>query len=586
MKKIFLIVPIFILPFVLSCAPLEMVKLRWFDAFVATPKESGLFTVLNITEEDLDERLGWPFPRTELAKIQEEIVERGAIGVGWVISFPQPGRWNGDKLFQLIAKNNPSVFAMFESPNREYPKTTGTVIMGPDPEGLFASGVLQNTPRLQINEGIVSAQLDTDGILRRMPLVMRSPDGWIPSFGIQVLKILAGQDTYGLKTNKNGIEAVRVRDIPPIQTDSRGTRWISWIVPRETSLAELDVANKFVFIGVTAKGVMPQVSTPVGLLNPHHIQAAFAESLINPSSPFVPEFALLFEILVCLASVSLVIASIGFLGTITGITLSAVVFLSTALTGALVVHNGYLVDVSQTLLFQIVAASLAFYLRFREQWQLRQQIKKQFEHYLDPRQVAELQKNPDKLRLGGDRAYATFLFTDVRGFTSLSEQLEPEEVTYVMNRALTVQSDAVKRNGGLVDKYIGDAMMAIWNVPLPMQDHESKALQCARDIEAGMVALNEELTADKKPNIQIGIGINTGDAIVGNMGSATRFDYTAIGDAVNTAARLESATKAEGVNVLIGANTAHAVQGGLRYHNDISVKGKKEGLKVYTWDSK
>ena len=194
-----------------------------------------------------------------------------------------------------------------------------------------------------------------------------------------------------------------------------------------------------------------------------------------------------------------------------------------------------------------------------------------------------MQKDPNKLELGGVRYYATFLFTDVRGFTSLSEQLRPEDVTYVMNRALTVQSDAVKKNNGLVDKYIGDAMMAFWNAPLTVDQHEKLAVQCAKDIEAGMVELNKELTALQKPNIQIGIGINTGEAIIGNMGSATRFDYTAIGDAVNTAARLESATKAEGVNVLIGSSTAHAVQDGLKYHNDINVKGKELGLKVYTW---
>jgi len=583
----FLYIYIFLLlPMAFNFSGLEMLKLKVFDVFVSTPEPSGNFAVLNITEADVEEQLGWPFPRTVLANLQEDMMEKGALGVGWVISFPQPGRWNGDKLFALIANQHPSVFAMFESPNREYPKTTGTVIMGEDIGGYLATGTIQNTPKLQINQGIVSAPIDVDGLLRRMPLLMRTPDGWIPSFAVQSLKTLTGGDTYIIKTNENGLENVRIPELPPIPVDSMGRKWVSWVEPIETTMDDMDVAGKFVFVGVTAKGVMPQISTPAGLMYPHHIQAAFAESLINQNSPIIKDYAPAVEMLVFTAVLGLVYASITFLGVALGILGAIAVWLATGLTGAYLINTGMLLDVSWSLVASVVMGAGAFYFRFKEQWQLRQQIKKQFEHYLDPRQVAELQKNPDKLKLGGDRAYATFLFTDVRGFTSLSEQLEPEEVTYVMNRALTVQSDAVKENGGLVDKYIGDAMMAIWNVPLPMQDHELKALQCARDIEAGMVTLNEELTADEKPNIQIGIGINTGDAIVGNMGSATRFDYTAIGDAVNTAARLESATKAEGVNVLIGANTAHAVQEGLRYHNDISVKGKKEGLKVYTWDSK
>ena len=577
---------VLLIPLAFNFFPVEVLKLRVFDAFVETPEPSGNFVVLNITEGDVEKQLGWPFPRTVLANLQRDMMDKGALGVGWVISFPQPGRWNGDKLFSLIANKHPTVFAMFESPNREYPSTTGTVIMGEDIGGYLATGTIQNTPKLQINQGIVSAPIDVDGLLRRMPLLMRTPDGWIPSFAVQSLKTLTGGDTYIIKTNENGLENVRIPELPPIPVDSLGRKWVSWVQPIETTMDDLDVAGKFVFVGVTAKGVMPQISTPAGLMYPHHIQAAFAESLINQNSPIIKDYAPAMEMLVFTAVLGLVYACITFLGVTLGILSAAAVWLATGLTGAYLINTGILLDVSWSLVSSVVIGAVAFYLRFKEQWQLRQQIKKQFEHYLDPRQVAELQKNPDKLKLGGDRAYATFLFTDVRGFTSLSEQLEPEEVTYVMNRALTVQSDAVKKNGGLVDKYIGDAMMAIWNVPLPMQDHESKALQCARDIEAGMVTLNQELTADEKPNIQIGIGINTGDAIVGNMGSATRFDYTAIGDAVNTAARLESATKAEGVNVLIGANTAHAVQGGLRYHNDISVKGKKEGLKVYTWDSK
>ena len=152
-----------------------------------------------------------------------------------------------------------------------------------------------------------------------------------------------------------------------------------------------------------------------------------------------------------------------------------------------------------------------------------------------------------------------------------------------MNRCLTVQTNAVLANEGMVDKFIGDAMMAIWNAPLPVADHEKKALKAAADIEKGMVDLNQELAKEGLPSVQIGIGINTGDAVVGNMGSDQRFDFSAIGDAVNVAARLESNTKEQGVDILVGSSTANAAPDGLTFHQHINVKGKAERLTVYTW---
>jgi adenylate cyclase len=198
--------------------------------------------------------------------------------------------------------------------------------------------------------------------------------------------------------------------------------------------------------------------------------------------------------------------------------------------------------------------------------------------------VKRLQANPELLKLGGEKREATFLFTDVRGFTSLSEALPPEDVVYIMNRALTAQADAVLQYEGTVDKYIGDAMMAIFNAPFDQEDHETRAVQCAYQITQNMLELNKELDEKNLPLVAIGIGINTGEAVIGNMGSAKRFDYTAIGDAVNTAARLESATKEHGAILLVGERTAKKCEFKLHYHKDIEVKGKKIGLKTYTWD--
>ena len=155
------------------------------------------------------------------------------------------------------------------------------------------------------------------------------------------------------------------------------------------------------------------------------------------------------------------------------------------------VTSGVLIDFTWAVISEFITATVAFYLRFKQQFRLRQQIKKQFEHYLDPRQVKQLQKNPESLVLGGEKRYATFLFTDVRGFTSLSESVEPEQVTYIMNKALTAQQEAVQKHSGMVDKYIGDAMMAIFNAPLNLENHENTAIACAKDILINMELLNK-----------------------------------------------------------------------------------------------
>ena len=562
----------------------EILKLKTFDVFVEEKEPSGYFTVLNITEDDITNEGGYPLPRQRLSEIQAQLLENGASGIGWVIAFPQPDRFGGDIEFKQSLEQGASVLAMFEGNNGLYPPTTGTVILGDDIGGMQIEGVIQNIDMFKQSaaQGLAVARTDVDNLIRRLPLLMRTPDGWTPAYGTEVLKILAGADTYVIKTNDNGLEEIRVRGLPPVPVDSLGRKWISWVDTPQTDLATMDVQDKFVFIGFTAKGIMPQLATPIGLLEPHKIQASLAESILIQDSPYIPDYALALEILLFVASVVFVWLVLNVFGITLGITFFVIVFASTAFYGVYTIQSGILIDVTWALISQFITASVAFYLRFREQYKLRQQIKKQFEHYLDPRQVKELQKNPSLLKLGGEKRYATFLFTDVRGFTSMSESLEPEDVTYIMNKALTAQQSAVQKHGGMVDKYIGDAMMAIFNAPIDQDFHENKAIDCAVDIQRNMESLNVELADRGIPPVAIGIGINTGYAVVGNMGSESRFDYTAIGDAVNIGARLESGTKEAGVDVLIGYNTAIKSDYELRLLEPLHVKGKEKPLDVYT----
>ena len=582
MKK--LILPILILlslPLLFESTPTEIIKLKTFDALIKTPEPSGNFVILNITEEDIEREGGYPLPRKRLAEIQIELLNRGAIGVGWVISFPQADRMGGDEIFAKSLEYAPSVIAMFEDGKGEYPESTGTVVKGNNNGGIISMGVKANIPLLSSKtlQGLAVAPTDVDQLVRRIPLLVKTPnDEWIPSFGTQIYKSLLGVKTYIIKTNDNGIEEISIQGIPPVKTDSLGRKWISWVDTEQTNLKQMYVAGKFVFIGVTANGVMPQVATPVGLLEPHKIQAALAESILIQDSPYIPDWAISINLLIFILGVCLIWNILFYFGITWGITLSLITMFATASIGYYFIQKGLLIDVTWTLISQFITGSIAFYLRFREQFKLRLQIKKQFEHYLDPRQVKQLQDNPELLKLGGERKYCTFLFTDVRGFTSLSEKLEPEKVTEIMNKALTIQADAVKKYGGMVDKYIGDAMMAIFNAPIDLPNHETCAVLCAIEIKEQMQKANL--------GIDIGIGINTGEAVIGNMGSNTRFDYSAIGDAVNLAARLESSTKEIGEDIVIGYNTINVKNFidtiSLKLLKPIYVKGKEKPITIYT----
>ncbi len=578
MKKLFILPLLLILalPLVFQSTPTEILKLKVFDTFIKHQEPSGNFVILNITEEDVEREGGYPLPRKRLADIQLELLGKGALGVGWVISFPQPDRLMGDEDFARSLGYAPSVLAMFETNSGQYPKTTGTVIKGNDTGGILTTGVKENFYTYQnILQGIASAPTEVDQLVRRVPLLLRTPDGWVASFGTQIYKALFGVKSYIITTNENGIQEIAIRGIPPVKTDSLGRKWISWVDTPETNLKEMDVNGKFVFVGVTANGVMPQVATPVGLLEPHKIQAALAESLLIQNSPFIPDYALALELLIFIASVGLVWAFISYLGITWGVSLALLTMALTGFYGYYTITTGVLIDITWSLVSQFITGAIAFYLRFREQYKLRQQIKKQFEHYIDPRQVKRLQKDPSLLKLGGEKRRCTFLFTDVRGFTALSETLSPEEVTTIMNKALTIQSEAVQKYGGMVDKYIGDAMMAIFNAPMNLLHHENIAVECAKEIQENIIKADI--------GVEIGVGVNTGEAVIGNMGSDTRFDYSAIGDAVNTAARLESATKEAGVNILIGKETEKYSGITLKPLKPIKVKGKEKPLKIYTF---
>jgi adenylate cyclase len=592
MKRfLFPIIILLSLPLIFQSTPTEILKLRTFDALVKQYEPSGNFAILNITEEDVENEGGYPFPRRRLAEIQVELINAGAIGVGWVISFPQADRMGGDQVFATTLGYAPSVLAMFEDNSGNYPKPTGTVVKGNDVRAYWSTGVKENLNTLKDNtlQGLAIAPTEVDLLVRRIPLLVQTPDNnWIPSFGTQVYKSLFNVKTYIIKTNDNGIEEISIRGIPPVKTDSLGRKWISWVDTPQTDLKEMDVAGKFVFVGVTANGVMPQIGTPKGkLLEPHKIQAALAESILIQDSPYIPDWALALEILIFLISVSLIWLLLNALGITYGLITALFVMLLTAYTGYALIHRGILIDVTWTLISQFITGAIAFYLRFREQWKLREQIKGQFGTYISPDMVDMIVKDPSFMKLGGDRKEMTFMFADIVGFTPISEAYmkndDPEGLVELINLFLDRMTKVVLKNGGTIDKYMGDCIMAFWNAPLPCDNHAEMGVKTAIEIELLTEQLNAQLKEDgyDLPPVVIGTGVNTGTCIVGNMGSELRFDYSVVGDAVNLGARLEVQTRTYDTPILISEYTYNEANTACQRIDEIKVKGKEEPVVIY-----
>ncbi len=581
-KLIFLILPMLAIPLVFQWTFVEVIKLRTFDAFVKEQEPTGNFVILDITEADIEKEGGWPLPRRRLAEIQVDLLNAGSYAQAWALTFPQPDRLGGDEAFAEALSYSPSVLAMFESDTGNYPPTVGTVILGEDTGGGFqARGVVENIDILKnsATQGVASAPTDVDGLVRQYPLLLRTDTGFAPSLPIEIIKNITGADTYIINMTDGEI---RVPSLPPISVDSAHRKWISYVDTPVITLDDLSSAkDKITIIGTSGGGIMPQVPTSKGLMYPHFLQAAVAESILLPESPRIPEWHLGAELAIFLLFCLLAWFLTQRLSMSVGLIYFGISAGSLATFGIFTIQDGVLIDVTWSLISQFIIGSTSYYIKYREEYILRQQIKKQFEHYLDPRQVKQLQDNPDLLKLGGSRRYITVLFTDVRGFTSLSESMSPEDVTYIMNRALTAQVEAVRQYGGTIDKFIGDALMAFWNAPLEIERHENAAVDCAIQMRKNMDKLNLELVDADLPPVSIGIGINSGEAIVGNMGSDTRFDYTCIGSPVNEAARLESSCKEVGVDLIIGRPTALKSDQILKELEPIKVKGVERPLQIY-----
>ena len=575
----------------------ETARLKSFDLIQKydTPTVSEDIIIVEIDEKSIEQNGQWPWKRTVLADVIWRLREAGAGIIVLPILFSEDDRLGGDMdLAQALVQNGIVIAQAGTTQTNKNAVPRGVAKIGDPLPWLFEwPGMLGPIPLLGDNVdgvGVVNTTPEIDGVVRRLPLLMRVGEEVYPSVALEVIRVAVGDPSYQVKASEGGVIALRVPKFKTIKTDQYARIWLRWNKQFPTLSITDDfssVAGKTVIIGNTAQGISTVIATPNGEQYSHTAMAVSLQTVINGDNIVRLDTATFLEYVAAGVLAVIIILLAGFAPYwLVG------AFLLTVWSGTAYGAYFYFVkhlqlwDASWIILVTTITGFHAVFNRFVKEFSLKQQIKKQFEHYLAPAMVKKLQKDPSLLKLGGETRTMTFMFSDIRGFTPISEKYKgnPEGLTKLINRFLTRMTDIIIKNGGTIDKFMGDCIMAFWNAPIDDGQHEEHAVQAALEMQEELVILNKELESENLPIINIGIGINTGEALVGNMGSDQRFDYSVIGDAVNLAARLESSSKTLGKTLVVGEQTAKAAK--LNYNFDyvdeITVKGKTEAIKVYT----
>ena len=574
----------------------ESVRLRYFDQLVTSqPAKDIPVNIVNIDEASLDKYGQFPFPRGDYAKIIHELYDHDAGLVVFNVMMPEADRFKQDAVLANIMKDFPTVLPINAVSGKSKNTDRGTSVqaVGQDPHGRVVEypGLLSNVDpqsKVAAGVGIVNTFPEIDGVVRRMPLVIMANDQLHPSLAMETLRIAAGDTKVQVKFGDNGVEALRVPKLSRINTDDLGRIWIDWsATPKEYSLVNLPKSfnNEIVIVGLSAAGLVNPVGTAKGEVWPQYLQAATLGTMLNGTTIQRPGYADKLEI----ASLAIAGLLLIFLmrWTYVGI-VATVTVIAAGIVGSMFAYSQYLFlfDATAFSVGVLLVALHAYMVKFISEFLQKQQIKKQFGSYLSPDLVAKLVKDPSLLKLGGDSQDLTIQFSDVRGFTSISEHYgaDVQGLTKIMNRYMTVVTKVILENEGTLDKYIGDATMSFWNAPLDNHKHAKDSVKAALEMLDAVKIFNEEIAKEGVPPFGLGIGCNTGVVVVGNMGGEQRFDYTCLGDAVNLASRLEGQSKNYGVLIVLGPETANRLDG--EYFtielDCIAVKGKKEGVNIFT----
>ena len=538
---------------------------------------------------------GYPIPR----RYYGDLITRTEAIPGITVLMPDPDLrgMEEDYLLSYDLSQIPTILAYTASTQAtEGGPHVGTAALGEDPRPWLYQypGILRQLPVLaeqSAGVGLITTAPEVDGVVRRIPLVVNVEDKLYPSFALEMLRVATGNPSYQISTKETGVEWVRLPEYPLITTDPRARVWTTWNTKfyRQSAaeyLREPLQGATFVIFGVTAEGVANPIPTPNGSRYAHEVQANVLHGLLSGDSPAEPSWGFVAE----LGATTLVLLILAFATYSIYFSLPILVGVISALCyGAwYFFQQGLLLDVSGAILVLSIFWAVVTFRNFIQQFLLRRQIKGQFGTYLSPDMVDMLVKDPSLMKLGGERKEMTFLFADIVGFTPISESYmkkdDPEGLVELINLFLDRMTKVILANGGTIDKYMGDCIMAFWNAPLPCENHAEMALKSAMEIELLTEELNKELKEQglELPPVVIGTGINTGPCIVGNMGSESRFDYSVVGDAVNLGARLEVQTRTYDTPILISAYTHEQIENidCIRL-DEIKVKGKDEPVEIF-----
>jgi adenylate cyclase len=621
--------------------PIEELRVRIFDTFqLIEPRKKTArpVRIVDIDEKSLAKYGQWPWPRTLMADLVTNLTRLGPAAIGFDVMLAEPDRLNpaiaADTLRNLDEEtraklralpSNDEILAEAMRQSRVVlgetglPRVaaeldnklpvTGLVMIGEeDPQRFMLQfpGLLRSTPVLEAaasGRGLLTIKTERDGIVRRVPVIMQAQGLTMPSLSFEMLRVASGSDTIIIKATDAGVTSLGVKGFT-LPTDLNGQIWVHF-APNDPSIyvsaadvldGEVDadtIGGRLVLIGTAAVGLQDVKTTPVSPVMPGvEIHAQVLESALTGQMLLQPLWAPLAEFL---AAFILGIAVISFAPMFGPISLVAVGgFFATLLVGTSWYYYSQqrlLIDFTYPLLSTTaIYLTLIFFSFAREQTQ-RRQIRSAFSQYLSPALVEQLAQAPEKLVLGGEEREMTIMFSDMRGFTSISEtyKQDPQGLTALMNRFLTPLTNAILNRRGTIDKYMGDAIMAFWNAPLDDKDHQVNACEAALDMLERVDALNKEREQEAQDGghayipLNIGVGLNTGTCVVGNMGSNLRFDYSVFGDSVNLASRLEGQSKEYGFPIIVGSKTALAARDrfAILELDFIMVKGKTEPEVIY-----
>ena len=574
----------------------EVVRLNSFDYLQSTDVtvQSKDVVIVELDESAVEQFGQWPWPRNILADIVWKLRENGAGIIVMPILFSEPDSHGMDMEFiQNIAGNGVIIAQVGTTQTNKNAVPRGVAKIGDPMPWLFEwPGMLGPIELLGINAdgvGVINIAPEVDGVVRRMPTIMRVGEETYPAMAVETIRVAMGAPSYQIKANETGIVAVRVPGYPIINTDEYGRIWLRYNNEFETISVTGDlstVAGKTVVLGLTIEGVGSTIATPKGTQYAHTPIAISLQSVFNGDNPTRSSMADTYE-LAFLVGIGLLLIIGARFTPYWAIAGAMVVVTAGTVYGATYVYATYgmLFDFTMPTAGAVLVGLHAIFNRFVLEFRQKQAIKKQFGGYASPTVVKMLQENPALIK-EGIKKEVSICFSDLRGFTPLGESFgdDVQGLTKIMNGYMDAITQPVLDVNGMIIKYIGDASMHIHNAPIDDPDHPKTAVQTGLNMLKAVEKFNKKITAEGRPPVGMGAGINTGLGYIGEMGSTQRHSYDVLGDAVSTTARLESSCKAYGVLLIIGPETVRRTKNDFFYLklDDLAVKGKTIGLDIYT----